>query len=145
MSGRPEPLFPLFAGLETLEGVGPKTAAALAQIHVERPRDLLFTLPYSVIDRRRRDTIRGAELPATLTVEVTVGRHMPPRRKGGAYRIEVEDGATAFQLVFFHARAEYLARVLPTGARRLVSGKVELFDGMAQMVHPDHVLPPEEA
>jgi ATP-dependent DNA helicase RecG len=26
-----------------------------------------------------------------------------------------------------------------------VSGKVELFDGVAQMVHPDHVLPPEEA
>ena len=27
----------------------------------------------------------------------------------------------------------------------MVSGKVELFDGMAQMVHPDHMLPPEEA
>jgi ATP-dependent DNA helicase RecG len=27
----------------------------------------------------------------------------------------------------------------------VVSGKVELFDGVAQMVHPDHVLPPEEA
>jgi ATP-dependent DNA helicase RecG len=27
----------------------------------------------------------------------------------------------------------------------VVSGKVELFDGMAQMVHPDHILRPEEA
>ena len=35
--------------------------------------------------------------------------------------------------------------LLPTGQRRLVSGKVELFDGIAQMVHPDHVLRPEEA
>ena len=32
MSGRPEPLFPLFAGLETLEGVGPKTAQNLAHL-----------------------------------------------------------------------------------------------------------------
>ena len=36
--------------------------------------------------------------------------------------------------------ADYLQKLLPTGQRRLVSGKVELFDGIAQMVHPDHVL-----
>ena len=42
----------------------------------------------------------------------------------------------------FHARAEALQRLLPTGQRRLVSGKVELFDGIAQMVHPDHVCGP---
>ena len=35
--------------------------------------------------------------------------------------------------------------VLPTGARRVVSGKVELFDGIAQMVHPDFAVPEENA
>ena len=145
MSGRPEILFPLFAGLETLEGVGPKVAQTLGALDVEKPRDLLFTLPYSGVDRRKRATVQGAELPGVVTVEVTVGRHSPPRRKGGPYRVQVEDEATAFQLVFFHARDEYLNRILPYGARRVVSGKVELFDGIAQMVHPDHILPPEEA
>ncbi|MFT6446838.1 MAG: ATP-dependent DNA helicase RecG [Sulfitobacter pontiacus] len=52
MTGRPEALFPLFAKLETLEGVGPKTAQNFAQLGVMAPRDLLFTLPYSGIDRR---------------------------------------------------------------------------------------------
>jgi len=145
MTGRPEPLFPLFAGLETLEGVGPKTAQLMGQLDIEAPRDLLFHLPYAVIDRRRRDTIRGAELPATLTVEVTVGMHRPARNRGGAYRVHVADAQEEFQLVFFHARGDYLQRLLPQGARRVVSGKLELFDGLAQMVHPDHVLPVEEA
>ena len=145
MSGRPEQLFPLFAGLETLEGVGPKTAQLFAHLDVETPRDLLFSLPYSVVDRRRRDTIRGADLPATLTVEVTVGAHRPARGRGGAYRIFVEDAQADFQLVFFHARGDYLKKVLPEGSRRVVSGKVELFDGMANMVHPDHILPVAEA
>lgn len=145
MSGRPEPLFPLFAGLETLEGVGPKTAKLMVQAEIESPRDLLFSLPYAVVDRRRRDTIKGADLPCTLTVEVTVGAHRPPRSRGGAYRVHVEDTQADFQLVFFHARGDYLQRVLPPGAKRVVSGKLELFDGMAQMVHPDHMLPPEEA
>ncbi|OBY27669.1 ATP-dependent DNA helicase RecG [Leisingera sp. JC1] len=145
MSGRPEILFPLFAGAETLQGVGPKTAQNLSQIDIETPRDLLFSLPYSVVDRRRRDTIRGVELPATVTVEVTIGRHRPARNRGGAYRIHVEDSETEFQLVFFHGRSRYLEAQLPEGARRVVSGKLELFDGLAQMVHPDHMLPVEEA
>ncbi len=145
MTGRPEILFPLFARLETLDGVGPKTAQALVQAGIETPRDVLFGLPYAVIDRRRRDTIQGADLPTTLTVEVTVSVHRAPRNKGGAYRVHVEDSQADFQLVFFHARGDYLKKVLPEGSRRVISGKLELFDGMAQMVHPDHILPVESA
>lgn len=145
MSGRPEILFPLFGDLGGLKGVGPKTAETLGHLGIEVPRDLLYTLPHSVVDRRLRDTIQGADLPATLTVEIEIGAHRPPRNKGGAYRVQVEDARTAFQIVFFHARGDYVARTLPFGARRIVSGKVEFFDGMAQMVHPDHVLMPDEA
>ena len=145
MSTRPEVLFPLFGALSGLAGIGPKTATTLGQIGIEAPRDLLYTLPHSVVDRRLRDTVQGAELPATLTVEVEIGQHRPPRNKAGPYRVMVEDAQTAFQIVFFHARGDYVARLLPFGARRVVSGKVEFFDGMAQMVHPDHVLDPGDA
>ncbi|MGR3453592.1 ATP-dependent DNA helicase RecG [Pseudooceanicola sp.] len=144
MSGRPEILFPLFAGLETLPGVGAKTAQHLGQLGIERPRDLLFHLPHAVIDRRRRRTIRGLDLPAVATVEVEVGPHRAPRSRGGAYRVQVSDAETDFTLVFFHAKGEYLKRLLPVGERRLVSGRLEFFDGMAQMPHPDHVLLPDE-
>ena len=142
---RPEPLFPLFASLETLDGVGPKTATAFTALNVERPKDLLFLLPHSGIDRARQNSVRDVIPPTTITVEVTVGGHFPPRSKGRPYRIMVRDAAFEFQLVFFHARADYLTNLLPTGQKRLVSGRVEIFDGIAQMVHPDHVLRPEEA
>ncbi|MDE4139213.1 MULTISPECIES: ATP-dependent DNA helicase RecG [Rhodobacterales] len=145
MSGRPEILFPLFSGLEKLPGIGPKTAQNLEHIHIETPRDLLFSLPYSVQDRRRRDTVSGLELPTVATVEVTIGGHRPPRNRGGAYRITVTDAETDFQLVFFHGRSRYLEAQCPEGSRRLVSGKLELFDGIAQMVHPDHMVPLAEA
>ena len=145
MSTRPPILFPLFAGIETLDGVGPRTAKHLAALDITRPRDLLFTLPWSGVDRTRRATVQGAPIPGVVTVEVVVGRHDPPARPSAPYRVVVEDAATSFHLVFFRARADYLRKLLPTGARRVVSGKVELFDGIAQMVHPDHVLPVEEA
>ncbi len=142
---RPAVLFPLFAGLETLDGVGEKTAKNFSHMDIEKPRDLLFTLPHGGTDRRLMPSIRQVVPPATVTVEVEIGAHVPPRRKGGPARVFVRDAETEFQLVFFHARADYLQRQLPTGQRRIVSGKVEIFDGLAQMVHPDHILKPEEA
>ncbi len=142
---RPEALFPLFAALETLDGVGPKSAEAFAGLAVERPKDLLFLLPHSGIDRTRRASLREVAPPVTATVAVTISAHWPPKQKGRPYRILVQDEALEFQLVYFHARGDYLTKLLPIGEKRLVSGKVEAFDGGLQMVHPDHVLPLEEA
>ena len=144
MSGRPEALFRLFSSLETLDGVGPKTAAHFEGLNVHAPRDLLFTLPVSVLDRQHRASIEGLEYPAITTVTVTIGAHRPPRTKGAAYRITVSDAQSAFQLVFFHAKGDYWARVLPEGSRRVISGKLERFDGLPQIVHPDYILPESE-
>ncbi|MGI9393586.1 MAG: DEAD/DEAH box helicase, partial [Boseongicola sp.] len=145
MTGRPEALFSLFSQLETLPGVGPKTAKLFANMDVHTPRDLLMTLPTSGIDRRMRDSVIDVVPPQTVTVEVAVERHIPARQKGRPYRVDVSDAQSTFQLVFFHARPDFLLRQLPEGARRIVSGRIELFDGILQMVHPDHILKTEDA
>ncbi|WP_424179856.1 ATP-dependent DNA helicase RecG [Yoonia sp. TsM2_T14_4] len=145
MTGRPEALFPLFGTLTQLDGVGAKTAQVMSDAGIAKPADLLLTLPVSGVDRRRRASIREVIAPCIVTVEVTVGLHLPPKTKGKPYRITVQDAETSFQLVFFHLRGDYLQKLLPTGQRRVVSGKLELFDGIAQIVHPDHVLPPLDA
>ena len=131
---RPEVLFPLFAELETLDGVGPKTARAFEGLGVTRPKDLLYLLPYAGTDRRRRESVQGAAFPTTVTVEVTIGAHLPARRKGGPTRIMVRDALLEWAVVYFHAKGDYLQKLLPTGQRRVLSGKVETFDGVAQMV-----------
>lgn len=142
---RPEALFPLFAGLDTLEGVGDKTAKAFEALGIRRPKDLLYLLPHSGVDRSRKASVREVALPGVVTVEVTVGMHLPPKTRGRPYRILVRDSLLEFQLVYFHVKGDYLAKLLPTGQRRVISGRVELFDGIAQMTHPDHVIRPEEA
>lgn len=138
---RPEILFPLFADLTALAGIGEKTALNFAKMQVERPRDLLFTLPQGCVDRRLRPSIQGMTFPNVATLEITVEAHMPPQRRGRPHRVMVSDSETDFQLVFFHARGDWVERTIPEGAKRVVSGKIEVFDGIAQMVHPDHILP----
>lgn len=142
---RPEILFPLFADLTVLAGVGPKSATNFANMEVTKPRDLLFTLPLSDIDRRPRKSLSEINLPAVATIEVEVGAHIPPQNRGRPYRVMVRDAEIDFQLVFFHAREDWVKRTLPSGQRRIVSGKVEVFDGVAQMVHPDHILQTDQA
>ncbi|MEO1540470.1 MAG: ATP-dependent DNA helicase RecG [Pseudomonadota bacterium] len=140
---RPEILFPLFADLQTLPGIGPKSVTNYERLGVTRPRDLLFTLPQSGIDRRLRPTVAGHP-PGVVTVEVAVLNHQAPRQQGRPHRVWVSDGQAEFALIFFHARSDWLSRQLPVGGRRVISGKLEHFDGGAQMAHPDHILPPEE-
>ena len=143
---RPEALFPLFADLETLDGVGAKSAKAFEGLDVTRPKDLLYLLPYAGIDRSLKSGLADYILPATVTLEVEVLRHVPARNRSAPVVIQTrEGGGEQLDLVFFHARGDYLQRILPVGARRVISGKAEANDYAVRVVHPDHILPPEEA
>ncbi len=55
------------------------------------------------------------------------------------------DATGEIALCFFHAEKGWIEKLLPVGEERIVSGRVEWFNGAPQMVHPDHVVPPEEA
>ena len=143
-NGRPVALFPVFAQIETISGIGPKAKAALAQLGVETPRDLAFTLPNSGVTRRRIQTINEARPPETITIAVTVQHHSQPSSKGRPWRVVCHDDSNDLTLVFFHPRRDWIEKQLPLGARRIISGKVEFFDGHAQMVHPDYILPEDD-
>jgi len=142
---RPAVLNPLFAGVTTLPGVGPKLAKHYARLlGREDPRiiDLLFHLPSDVIDRRARPKLRDVAFDSVVTVAVTVDRHRapPPNRPRVPYQIYTSDETGDLILVYFNARKDYLQKLFPVGERRYVSGTVALYDGMPQMVHPDRVV-----
>ena len=148
---RPEILNPYFAGVTRLKGIGDKVEKLLANL--VRPGldqsivnvrliDILLHLPSGVIDRRKRPTIDNLPAEGIVTVEVTIGAHKPPPRhnKRVPYRIECYDDTGSLSLVFFHVHGDYLLRQLPVGEKRFISGAIEWYSGMPQMVHPDHML-----
>ena len=136
--------------MTALDGVGKKVAELLANIvpadisgREVRVGDLLFVLPHAVIDRRRRWEIAAAPEGAIVTLDVTIDRHLPsPRgRSNVPYRVFAFDETGEMALTFFHARREWLEKALPVGARVVVSGRMEWFNGRPSMVHPDHMVP----
>ena len=54
------------------------------------------------------------------------------------------DDTGTLTLVYFNVKGDQLARLLPVGDERVVSGRVEFYGGMPQMAHPDLVLRPDE-
>ena len=146
MSLRPSILDPLFAPATSLPGVGPKIAPLLDRLLGEpgkpaRVADLLFHVPTSGISREMKGSVADAPVgePVTLSVTVVAHRAPPPGRRA-PYRILVEDETGDVTLIFFNGQKARLEKVLPVGERRYVSGKIELWDGRRQMVHPDRIL-----
>jgi ATP-dependent DNA helicase RecG len=142
---RPDVLSPLFASLTSLPGVGPKLEKLYARLlEREAPRviDLLLHLPSGAIDRRARPKLNEVQPGQVVTVAVTVEEHRPapPHRARAPYRIITSDDTGTLTLTFFHARKDYLEKLLPMGEMRYVSGTAEFYDGMLQMVHPDRVV-----
>src|SRR5262249_12364062 len=43
-------------------------------------------------------------------------------------------------ITYFHAKQDYLEKLLPVGEQRYVSGTTGLYDGILQIVHPDMVV-----
>src|ERR1700729_2411043 len=143
---RPALLNPLFAPVTSLSGVGPKQDKLFRYLlgREETPRlmDLLLHLPSSVIDRRARPKISDA-VPGTLvTLEVTVDRHRPspPRNARAPYLVYASDDTGDVVLTFFRAKPGYVEKLLPVGSKRYVSGTLQMYDGIPQIVHPDRVV-----
>lgn len=149
---RPPLLNPLFAGAAGLKGIGAKLDRLLASFlrpahgapgDTTRIVDLLFHLPSGIVDRRFRPKIGNLPPEGVVTVEATVMRHRPPPpgNRKVPYRVDVSDGTGSLTLVFFHAYADSIRRMLPEGETRFISGKIDWFNDEPQMAHPDHIVP----
>jgi len=138
---RPPILNPLFASATGLPGVGPRIAKLIQKVaggpHVV---DLLWRLPTGIIDRRFAPKVAEAPEGRIATITVMVDSHERPRNPRLPYKVHTYDDTGPLDLVFFRAHEDYLKRSLPPGETRVVSGKVEIYNGLAQMTHPDRIV-----
>ncbi|MDZ4318673.1 MAG: ATP-dependent DNA helicase RecG, partial [Phenylobacterium sp.] len=69
---RPEILYPLFAPIDTLKGVGPRVAPLLAKLAGPVVRDVAFLAPHNLIHRhpaRVDGALEGAVQTFVVTIE----------------------------------------------------------------------------
>jgi len=138
---RPEILNPLFAEIDSLDGIGPKLKKPLAKLRLERVRDVLYHLPERFVTRRAVRDLDEAQVGEQVVVALTPVEHRSPRNPGrGPYRVLAQDAKGNICALTYFGRASYTAKKqLPVGETRWVAGRLDQYDQMLQIVHPDHV------
>ncbi|MFN3370626.1 MAG: ATP-dependent DNA helicase RecG [Sphingomonadaceae bacterium] len=136
---RPERLNPLFADAASLPGVGPAATRALARLDIERVRDLLFHLPVGWRVTRRVPGLAGVAAGERVALPVEIRAHEPGRGRAPLRVIAEDRDGIGLMLAFFGPAGAALARRFPVGARMEVAGRLELWNGRFQMIHPEPV------
>ncbi|RIX32630.1 ATP-dependent DNA helicase RecG [Sphingomonas edaphi] len=140
---RPELLNPLFAEVETLKGVGPGIAKALARLDLTRAVDLIYHLPTGTIERVRAPAVNQAMLGRIVVLDV-----VPFEVRAGAGRAPLrifasDSDGNAITLTFFNNPA-WAKKQLPLGEKKTIVGKLDAWGQEWQIVHPE-VLEPSKA
>ncbi|MDG1274396.1 MAG: ATP-dependent DNA helicase RecG [Alphaproteobacteria bacterium] len=141
---RPEILFKLFTHNTELAGVGPRISNLLINLTGPNIADLLWLLPNNLIDRRVSPLIADAPDGKIATLTVTVVSHRPSAARRRPYRIDCVDETGKLELIYFNPRSDYLRDILPVNEKRVISGKIDIFNHQIQMTHPDHVVTEEK-
>jgi ATP-dependent DNA helicase RecG len=138
--GKPAELAPLFQPVSSLGGVGTHTSKMLARLAGPEIIDVLWHLPVALLDRRYTPKIAELKQACVATLALTIDAH---ERGAGPrpYKVRCRDETGFISLIYFNVRGPYLLKQLPIGETRLISGRIEFFNGLPQMAHPDAIMP----
>jgi ATP-dependent DNA helicase RecG len=140
---RPQILFPLFAEVSSLKGVGPKILPLVQKLAGPLVRDLAFLPPSGLIMRQPMTAANAVEGQVGI-FEIVIDRLIVPGKPGVPIKVRASDDTGFVHMIWFGGSAQHIDRLLPKGQKRLVSGKVERFNAEVQIVHPD-IFTPEQA
>ncbi len=141
---RPAVLFPLFADVAALPGIGKASAAQLANLNINKISDCLWHLPTGIIDRSHMPPLDQLKEGDIFTTIIHVDKHIPSPKHAKAkipYKVLCSNETGTVTLVFFSVHGDYLRKSLPEGEMRVISGRAEFFSGNLQVSHPDYILP----
>jgi len=149
---RPASLDPLFRSLHSIKGVGPQLSALMTRFfgapegQEAIALDVLMHMPVGAIDRRRMEGVANTYVGHVATLKLHIDRHQPPPRGKPQvpHRVFAHDATGDIQLVFFRATGGWVAKALPVGEERFVSGEIGFFNGEKQITHPDYIVAPDQ-
>ncbi len=123
--------------IDSVRGVGAKRAAVLNEVGIFTLADLFCYRPRRYLDRSRVLPIARAPIgeEVTLVGRVRGTSFVPGKRP--RFVLVVEDESDDITCTWF-AGSRYMQRNFAEGDELALSGKVDLFQGRRQLVHPEY-------
>lgn len=123
--------------IQFLKGVGPVRARALARLGIATAGDLLRHYPRRWLDRSQATPIASLQPGREATVAGEVLTSGSRRSRGGRSLQTVSIGDASGVLFCQWFGQGYLLKQFRSGVQVLVSGRVQIYQGRKQIVHPD--------
>ena len=137
---RPEILNYLNKPISALPGIGPKIETLFNKLTGNKLVNLLWHLPYNIIEREMHKNIHEANINSIVTIKVKITKHQASIFKKQPYKVKCICGDVPVDIVYFFARHPYIKSNLPIGEERFISGKLEYFRNSFQITHPSHII-----
>jgi ATP-dependent DNA helicase RecG len=146
---RPDKLNFLFTEISTIFGVGKSKAQAYRRLLTNRSSltedgearvvDLLFHMPERILQRKLVDTTGEINESDVIIARLKVLAHNPPRKSKQPFTITCYLGNSFVSVIFYRYFENYINSRFKIGSEVFVSGRVEMYNSLIQIVHPDYV------
>ena len=131
----------LFNEISSLKGVGSKTKKYLEKKKIEKIKDFLWDLPYSIIDRSKITSLKELEIGKIATIKVNVIKYNFPRVRNLPNKVVCREKEEKINIIFFNSYEGYIRKILPIGKEVIISGKINYYKKQYQITNPTYVKP----
>ncbi len=132
----------LFSNISHINGIGEKTYPKICKlINGNKIIDLLYHFPASIINRSYKPNIADAEIGKIATITVEVEKHIPSHNRIAPHKIIASDETDTMVINFFNYNPKILQSWFKVGDKKVISGKIEIWNGQISMTNPDYIVP----
>ena len=129
----------LLSDINTINGIGTKTAKLFKKKNINTIFDLLWSLPRNIIDRSNIVKINELQIGKVQTINVYVKKYNFPRIRNLPNRVNCEDETGKMDCVFFNSYEGYIRKILPLNKTITISGKISYYKSKYQITNPTHI------
>ena len=128
----------LLLNIDTIKGIGSKTAKLFKKKNIITIFDLLWNLPLNFIDRTDEKKINQLQIGKIQTIRLVVKKYNFPRIRNLPNRVLCQDETGRLDCIFFNSYEGYIKKILPLNKEIIISGKVGYYKGRYQITNPTH-------
>ena len=101
----------LFEDITTLKGVGKRLEKYLKNKKIEKVKDILFDLPYEIVDRSKITSLQNLEIGKISSIQVIVEKYNFPRIRNLPNKVICSESDRKINLIFFNSKEGYIKKV----------------------------------
>ena len=129
----------LTSNINTINGVGTKTANLLKKKNIHRIFDILWKLPINYTDRTNITKISDLKIGVIQTILIKVKKYNFPRIRNLPSKVICEDDTGKIECIFFNSYEGYIKKILPLNSKVTISGKIGYYKNNYQITNPTHL------